>query len=355
MTLAANTVPWAAGDAVEEPHYFQIKVAADTSYVTQYLPRPANSTLAGVQYNGTVANGVEGWLIRNGAAASSYFGNGGTHTPPTAALGITGAWGMSEDIQAGDTTALNVRCNSHGCGRWDSAYNLFALQSNAGADTVRYAPNTSTMTYTLGGTQYSLSPTSLTAGTINVTTLNASQVNGLQAATASAIGGVTLGPSASSAVLANVATSGAAADVAGLAASATVDTTNASNITSGTLNAAQLPAEIVGSDCASNVAYNATPTFAVTCPNPTFHMPLTGNVTGESFTGLAAGQHITLIFQVGSTAGYTVAWSSSIHGGFVTSSTSGAAGYTQAGKYLVQELVVDTDGASLLNPGAMNE
>jgi len=93
----------------------------------------------------------------------------------------------------------------------------------------------------------------------------------------------------------------------------------------------------------------------VTCANQTFHMPLTGNVSSESFTGLSAGQHITLVFQVGSTAGFTVAWSSQVHGGFVTSSTNGAAGYTQAGKYLVQQLVVDTDGTTLLNPGAVNE
>ena len=84
-------------------------------------------------------------------------------------------------------------------------------------------------------------------------------------------------------------------------------------------------------------------------------MPLTGNVTAESFTGLAAGQRITLIFQVGTTPGYTVQWSSPIHGGFLTSSVGGAAGYTQAGKYFVQDLVVDTDGATLLNPGAINE
>ncbi len=248
------------------------------------------------------------------------------------------------DMQAGETNGIIMRCNSHGCNRWNSAYNLFALQSSAYFDYVNFAPTSSTMTFNMRGSQYSFSPSAFTAGTINATTINATRINGLQAATSSAVGGVTLGPSATAAVLANVATSGSASD-----------------LTSGTIDPARLPAGYNGgggggtSTCASNVAFSATPSFAVTCSVATFHMPLTGNVTGESFTGLAAGQQITLIFQVGSTPGYTVQWSSPVHGGFVTSSVSGAAGYTQAGKYLLQQFVVDTDGVTLLNPGAINE
>ncbi len=160
---------------------------------------------------------------------------------------------------------------------------------------------------------------------------------------------------ASQVALKSYADAGTAALQAGLAPSATVDTTNASNITSGTLEPARLPAGYGGGDCSSAVAWSATPTFAVTCAHAVFHMPLNGNVTAETFTGLSAGQRITLIFQVGSTAGYTIAWSPVVHGGFATSVVSGTAGYTQAGKYLVQTLVVDTDGATLLNPGAINE
>ncbi len=247
-------------------------------------------------------------------------------------------WTNAVDVKAGESAACQVRCNSHGCSKWYSVHNLFNLQSSGGADTVSFAPTTSTLTFNMRGAPYTLSPTSLTAGTINTTPQNETRINGMQTATSSDVGGVTLGPNAASSVLANVATSGSASD-----------------LTSGTLDPARLPAAVLGGICASNVPYSATPTFAVTCANATFHVPLNGNVTGETFTGLSAGQHITLIFQVGSTPGPTETWSSAVHGGFVTSSTSGAAGYTQAGKYLVQQLVVDTDGVTLLNPGGINE
>lgn len=338
FVLAPNQVAWAAGDPVEEPHYYQMRENADVSYVTQYTPRGSTEQQAGIQFNGTVAGGVSGWMVKNGASVGQYYGNGGTHSPPAAALLVRGVWNNALDMQAGETSAITVRCNSHGCSKWNSNYSLFTLQNSSGVDTVNYSPTTSTMTYTMRGTPYSISPTSLTAGTINATTLNVTRINGMQTATATDVGGVTLGPAATSSVLANVATSG-----------------NASDLTTGTLDPARLPAGALGGVCASTVAYSATPTFAVTCANPTFHMPLTGNVSSETFTGLSAGQHITLIFQVGSTAGYTVTWSSQVHGGFITASTSGTAGYTQAGKYLVQQLVVDTDGTTLLNPGAINE
>lgn len=336
FTLAPNTVAWAAGDPVEQPHFFQLRENSDTSFVTQYMPRSLIEQQAGIQFNGTVGAGVSGWMVANNGSASQYYGNGGTHAPPKDGLMVKGVWTDALDVQAGETSALHVRCNSHGCSNWNSTYSLLNLQSSAGADTVNFAPSTSTMTFSMRGTPYVISPTGLTAGTINATTLNVSRINGLQTATSTDVGGVTLGPNATSSVLANVATSGSASD-----------------LTSGTLDPARLPA--TAGICASNVPYSATPTFAVTCANPTFHMPLTGNVANETFTGLTAGQRITLIFQVGGTPGYTVAWSTQVHGGFVTSSTSGAAGYTQAGKYLVQQLVVDTDGTTLLNPGAINE
>ena len=37
FTLAANTAPWAAGDPVEEPHFYQQLVYGDTEYITQFV------------------------------------------------------------------------------------------------------------------------------------------------------------------------------------------------------------------------------------------------------------------------------------------------------------------------------
>jgi len=195
MTLAPNTVPWAANDPVEEPHYYQEKVAADTSFVGQTTPRPTNVQAAGIQYQLNVGPGMKGWVIANAAPASNYLGNGGTHTIPTAAYAATGIWQTTMDAQAGDQSLFAVHCNSHGCGRWNSGYNLFQLDSSAGFDKIIYQPPTSALTMNLRGTVYGFTPQAFTAATVNATTLNATSLN------ATAVSATTLTGSLSAASL----------------------------------------------------------------------------------------------------------------------------------------------------------
>ena len=178
LTLAANTVPWAANDTVEQPHYYQQRVAADVENIYQFTPRPPQVQTAGITYSGNNGPGLFGYVVTNGADASQYYGNGGTHTKPNSALGVSGVWDNSVEVEAGESSVLRVHCNSHTCSRWNSGYDLFNLDTATGVDRVHYEPGTSGLTMILAGTQYQFTPQALTAGTINVTTLNAGTING---------------------------------------------------------------------------------------------------------------------------------------------------------------------------------
>ncbi len=177
MTLAPNTVQWAANDAVEQPHYFQENVAGDTEFIGQSAPRPTSYTRAGVNYQANVGPGMRGWSVANSVPASEYLGNGGTHTVPDFAYEATGIWLRTFDMQAGDENVFSVHCNSHGCNKWNSTYQLFELDSSVGLDFVTYAPQTSSFNIAMRGTNYLFSPQGFTAGTINSTALNATTVN----------------------------------------------------------------------------------------------------------------------------------------------------------------------------------
>jgi trimeric autotransporter adhesin len=178
MTLAPNLIPFASGDTLEEPHFFQQSVHLDTTFVSQVMPRPTTATQAGITYEGNNGPGVQGWLITNATPATNYFGNGGTHGPPDFAYSAAGEWKRMMIAQAGDQSVFTINCNSHGCGRWDSVYNLFELQSNVSTDTVQWNPVTSALNFNLRGAGYSFTPQSFTAGTVNATTVTAGTISG---------------------------------------------------------------------------------------------------------------------------------------------------------------------------------
>ncbi len=177
MTLAPNTVAWAANDAVEEPHFYSIKVGGDIEHVAQKLPRPNQTQAAGYSYEDLNGVGLRGFDVANKTAASSYFGNGGTHAPPDAAYSTEGVWNRTFIGQAGEQTAFELFCNSKGCNRWNSVYNLFELQSSAGFDTMSFDPAGSNLQIGVRGSVYGFSPLAFTAGTANVGTINATTIN----------------------------------------------------------------------------------------------------------------------------------------------------------------------------------
>jgi hypothetical protein len=182
MTLAPNNVAWAANDPVEEPHFYQEFVQADTEYLGQFVPRPSIVTRAGVQYQQNNGPGLVGWSIQNAAPSTNYLGYGGTHSYPDSAYEATGIWHRTMNVSAGEEAVFGIHCNLHGCNNWNSPYNLFELDSSVGTDTLSFAPPSSTLGLTLRGTPYSFSPQAFTAGTINAGTINAQAVNGTVAA-----------------------------------------------------------------------------------------------------------------------------------------------------------------------------
>jgi hypothetical protein len=190
LTLAPNTTPWAANDTVEEPHYYQQLVGADSTFVGQTTPRPTIAQAAGVQYESNAGPGLSGWTVINAVPATNYFGNGGTHSAPHAAFDAQGIWQRTMEMQAGEQSVFSVHCNSHGCGRWNSGYDVFEFDSSAGVDTESYQPGTSTLQMNFRGTGYQFSPQAFTAGTINVGTINATTLNAqLTAAQLPVLGG----------------------------------------------------------------------------------------------------------------------------------------------------------------------
>ena len=197
MTLAPNTVAWAAGDALEEPHYHQELVYPDTELVTQFVPRPIQYTSAGKNYGGEAGPGLRGWQVTNSVAASNYLGAGGTHQPPDDAYVSSGVWRNTFEMDAGQESLFRVHCNLHTCSRWDSAYALLALDSHIGQDFLTYDPNSDTASWNLAGTSFSFSPGGFSAPAINASSLSGATLRASSTAAHSVmLGGATTAASA---------------------------------------------------------------------------------------------------------------------------------------------------------------
>jgi hypothetical protein len=178
FTLGPNTVAWAAGDPLEEPHFYVNLVTSDVEFITQYMPRPVQYAQAGKVYFGNVGPGMHGWEVVNGAPLNSYLGAGGTHGLPDAAYQVSGPWSNDMEMDAAAGSVMYLHCNLHGCNHWNSGYNLFYMDAATGWDYLNYQPQNSTVQWDLGGVPYTFSPGAFSAGTINVGTLNASTIHG---------------------------------------------------------------------------------------------------------------------------------------------------------------------------------
>jgi hypothetical protein len=285
LTLAPNTVAWAPNDPVEQPHYFQVRIGGDTQYMSQTMPRPVGVQYMGYEYDGNNGPGLQGFKIANTTPASNYFGNGGTHSYPATAYVASGIWNKTFLAQAGEQALFSIGCNSKGCNRWNSGYNVMELASSAGTDLISYQPQTSYLTFSLRGAGYQFTPLAFTASTADITTLNATTVNastvnlGTVTATSLASTGALSGSALTTgAIVSTSETTGALS-----ATSETVTGTSTSgNVNTGTVTATTLNGALAAGNIVSGTIATA-------------RLPL----MGASGTGHAAG----IVPDPGATAG----------------------------------------------------
>ena len=177
--LAPNTVPWATGDAVEEPHYYLTLTYPDSEIIAQRMPRPQFAIQRpGKIFADSLGPGMAGWDIVNMTPQTSYYGGGGTHYAPDAAYMAEGVWDKTFDVTAGEHAVINIRCNLTGCGRWNSGYNILQMQSPTYTDTFEYQPQANTATIRMAGTPYTFSHDAFHAGVANIDQLNVTKLNG---------------------------------------------------------------------------------------------------------------------------------------------------------------------------------
>ena len=274
----------------------------------------------------TVGDGSTAWVLTRATDADSY----GLKDPN--ALGEGDAFFVTSGLTGAGETYV---CNTSGTITFGTTAITFVQVSSAQI----YSAGTG---LTLTGTQFSITNTGVTAnsygGAATVPTF-----------TVNAQGQLTLATDVPIAI--------SSAAVSGLAASATTDTTNASNISSGTLNTARLTGSytgITGVGTLTTGTWNAT-TIGIgyggtgVTGTPTNGQLLIGNGSGYTLNTLSAGTNVT----ISNTAGGITISATPSFGGTVTSVSAdgGTTGLTFSGSPITTSGTLTLGGTLVVSNG----
>ncbi len=129
-----NTVAWANGDTVREPHYPELSINSSNPAVTQYIGNQGFSYAGmGVTYYGIAASSdTAGFSVTNGSPSTLFTGHGGKYPVPGRAHNITGLWATDFDItNAPDGALITVEgCKLDiGCNSDLSNFVIFGMQA----------------------------------------------------------------------------------------------------------------------------------------------------------------------------------------------------------------------------------
>ena len=133
--LMPNTVAWANGDTVRQPHYQKIVTTGvgGAAQVTQFSPRYYNGgDMNGQSFFGSFSGSIgSGYDLVNGVASSYYLGYGGTHRVPSVAYQVTGLWSTDLTITAPASDGQIVDISGcppvYGCLTSFSNFDMFRL------------------------------------------------------------------------------------------------------------------------------------------------------------------------------------------------------------------------------------